>query len=231
MSTLDADLGASRVSRAEALARRLETEITSQALPPGVRLGTKSELRERFGVAVATINEAVRLMESRGLVAARPGPGGGVFVASVEDRVRLGHMILGLEWGKATFGDCVQVRAALEPLVCRQAARYSSKADIAALNACVDRMEASLDDVQGYLSANWAFHRQAVSVCRNAPLQSVYLTMLDFMEVGLEDIDFDGHNTESIRVHRELAAAIAEGEGPRLEAAIQRHAEHSPLPS
>lgn len=45
-------LGRSRVSRAEALAQRLETEITTRALPPGERLGTKGELRRRFGVAV-----------------------------------------------------------------------------------------------------------------------------------------------------------------------------------
>src|SRR5690606_7673061 len=34
-------LGRSRMSRAEALARRLETEITTRALPAGERLGTK----------------------------------------------------------------------------------------------------------------------------------------------------------------------------------------------
>jgi DNA-binding FadR family transcriptional regulator len=230
VNALDTDLGASRVSRAEALARRMESEITSQAIPPGMRLGTKAELRQRFGVAVATMNEAVRLMESRGLVAARPGPGGGVFVANVEDRVRLNHIILGLEFGQATFGDCAEVRGALEPLVCRQAARHSTKRDIAALEACVDRMEASLGDARDYLTANWAFHRQCAAVGANASLKSVYLTMLDVLEAGLQDFDFDGHDRHAVEIHRELAAAIAQGEGPRLEAAIRRHAERSPLP-
>jgi len=67
---------AMRVSRAEAVARQLESEILG-GLEPGVRIGTKEDLRVRFGVAVATVNEAVRLLEMRGLIEARPGPGGG----------------------------------------------------------------------------------------------------------------------------------------------------------
>src|SRR5436853_2965979 len=81
-----------RVPRAEALARHLETEIVAEEFAPGDRLGTKDELRRRFGVAAATINEAVRLMDSRGLVSARPGPGGGVFVTDVSARSRLAQM-------------------------------------------------------------------------------------------------------------------------------------------
>ena len=47
----------------------------------GERLATKDDLRKRFRVAVATVNEAMRRLETRGLIEARPGPGGGVFVA------------------------------------------------------------------------------------------------------------------------------------------------------
>lgn len=227
----DAGLQGYGFSKAEALARRLETEITAQALEPGARIGTKNELRQRFKVGVATVNEALRLMESRGFVAARPGPGGGVFVADAETRGRGASVVLSLDWEHATLGDCLEVRTALEPLVCRQAARHSTPGDITLLEACVELMRAGLTDQNAYFRANWAYHRQAVAVCRNPPLQSMYLTMIEFLENGLDDFEFDGHDEESIDVHRELTAAIAEGEGERLEAAIRRHAQHSPLPS
>ena len=51
-----------RVSRAELVARELEREIVDER-QPGERLGTKEDLRKQFGVAVATVNEAVRLLE------------------------------------------------------------------------------------------------------------------------------------------------------------------------
>ncbi|HEY3718019.1 MAG TPA: FCD domain-containing protein [Jatrophihabitantaceae bacterium] len=51
------------------------------AAPPGSRLGSKDDLRVRCGVSVGTFDEAVRLVQARGLVAMRPGPGGGLFQA------------------------------------------------------------------------------------------------------------------------------------------------------
>ena len=63
-----------RISRAEELSRRLEQEIVDNGLPAGERLGTKEDIRNRFGYAVATVNEALRLLETRGLIEARPGP-------------------------------------------------------------------------------------------------------------------------------------------------------------
>ena len=88
MSAGPETLLAARVSRAELVARELEREIVDDR-QAGERLGTKDDLRKRFGVAVATVNEAVRLLETRGLIEAQPGPGGGVFVSGIVKRIGL----------------------------------------------------------------------------------------------------------------------------------------------
>jgi DNA-binding FadR family transcriptional regulator len=222
-------LGESRVTRAEALARTLESEIVTATLSPGERIGTKGDLRQRFGVAVATINEAVRLMEMRGLVVARPGPRGGVFVTSPSARASHSQLILGFDWGKATLADCVEVRDALEPLICRHAARAHKDADIRVLGKIIDRMEGSMDDPHRYFERNWEFHRRLASVCRNAPLKSIYLLIADFLQSGLGDLEAEVIEPERIVVHRELLIAIDHREGPELEEAMGRHAAQSPL--
>ena len=217
-------LAASRVSRAEAVARDIEAEILGEGIPPGERLGTKEELRQRFGVAVATVNEAVRLLETRGLIEARPGPGGGVFVARSSVRVALKRDGLDSSWGGAPFADCQAVRTGLEPLVCQEAARHHTDEDIRALEKILAAMERHADEPRAYLELNWALHRRIAKLCRNAPLHSIYLTLIDFLEDGLNlgDLhDFDGH--ADVEVHRQLVAAIDEGPGPHLEAAIERH--------
>src|SRR3954449_10356371 len=114
---------AARVPRAEAVARDLEGEILGGRLAPRARIGTKDDLRHRFGVAVATVNEAVRLLETRGLIEARPGPGGGVFVAASSVRAALQRGNLEATWGAAQMDHCLAVRNGLEPLVCHEAAR------------------------------------------------------------------------------------------------------------
>ena len=211
---------ASRVTRAEAVAREVEADIAGSSLPPGARIGTKDDLRRRFGVAVATINEAVRLLEMRGLIQARPGPGGGVFVAG-SPRVAQQRGMLGFASGRASFSDCQTVRNALEPLVCREAARHHRDEDIRALRKILASMERHADDPAAYLDLDWALHRRIAKMCRNVPLHSIYLTLIDVLQ------DASAAGTEAgeadLAVHRELVEAIAAGEGPGLDAVIDRH--------
>jgi DNA-binding FadR family transcriptional regulator len=214
---------AARISRAELVARELEREILDQR-EPGDRLGTKEDLRKRFGVAVATVNEAVRLLEMRGLIEARPGPGGGVFVSRPAARLALSHTVLGFKSGSTTYEECLEVRDALEPLITRHAARYHRAADIRALGKLLDRMQASLDDPVAFFKANWALHRRIAKLCRNAPLRSMYLTLLDFLETSMDHAAFAGFEGGAMMaVHRNLIAAIDEGEGPSLDAAVEAH--------
>src|SRR4051794_5236783 len=115
-------LSSSRISLGEAIARELEQEITGGELSPGQRLGTKEARRSRSGGALATITEAIRLLEIRGRLPARPGPGGGVFVPHASARARLTHFLMGYKWNEAAVAAHPAVRNALEPLVCREAA-------------------------------------------------------------------------------------------------------------
>jgi DNA-binding FadR family transcriptional regulator len=221
MAAIHDSLSESRVSRAEAVARQLELEIMDEVVAPEARLGTKEQLRRRFGVAVATINEAVRLLEMRGLVEARPGPGGGVFVAGGSAQMALSHSVLNFKRGSNTFLDFLEVRDALEPLVCRQAAANHSDNDIKALGRILAQMEHQTDEPREYLKLNYKLHRRIAKLCRNAVLHTTYLTLLDAMEASLERAELqDFDSAAHLADHRELVAAIDTGAGKRLEAAI-----------
>lgn len=219
-----------RVSRAVRVAHELEQEILSDAYSPGERLGTKEDLRERFGVAVATVTEALRLLETRGLTEARPGPGGGIFVSATETRVTTIHSVFGLRSDPATFRDCLTVRDALEPLICRHAAHNARAHDIRALEAIVAQMARHADEPKRYFTCNWELHRRLAALTTNVPLRTIYLTITDYLETTLDHAvyhEFDG--AANVRVHRELIASIAAGPGDRLEAAIAAHAPLAPL--
>jgi DNA-binding FadR family transcriptional regulator len=213
----------SRVSRAESVAGRLEAEIMDEVVAPGALLGTKDELRQRFGVALATINEAVRLLEARGLIEARPGPGGGIFVTSGSAAMALSHSTLRFKGGASGFSEYLAVRDALEPLICREAARNHGPGDVDALTRILDQMQAKLDDPHAYMRLNYKLHRRIAKLAANAPLHRIYSMLLDSMQDALERADLDDFDGAAhLAEHRELIIAIEGGEGPRLEAAIAR---------
>jgi len=120
-------------SRAESVAQRIEARIAELNLPSGYRLGTKQSLHQEFGVAVATFNESVRLLLSRGTISVRPGVKGGIFVASPPALVRLGRKMLELSGDSVSVSDCLVVRDRLESLVAEEAMRHRTAADVTQL--------------------------------------------------------------------------------------------------
>lgn len=217
---------AAQLSRAEAVARTIETEISAGTWAAGDSLGTKDGLKRRFNVAVATINEAIKLLGARGLVEARPGPGGGVFVSAPSAR-RQGPLVMGFQWTEATMADYHEVRDALEPFILRHAAENHSDQDIADLQAIVDRMEEDLGDASRYLRHNTSFHRRVAAISPNPPMRSLYITVLDFFE---QAVDPEGLPTtlhrSNVEVHQQLVDAIASGDPKQAKAALRAHDRH-----
>jgi len=212
------------VSVAEMIARELESQITGGDVQPGDRLGTKEDLRLRFRVSAASVNEATRLLMMRGLLVARPGPGGGLFATDAATRVRVQQLLPGQDQAAAPIQDYLPVRDALEPLVCREAARYRRGDDVRKLERLLTTMEEHLDQPATYMRHSWALHRHIANLCQNSLLRSLYLALLDCLEDSLERAGLwpeDG--PEHLRRHRELVLAIDAGPGDRLEVAIARH--------
>jgi DNA-binding FadR family transcriptional regulator len=221
------DVDDANVSRSEAVARLIGNIIVEKSLPVGERLGTKSDLRQQFGVASGTMNEAVRLLETRGIVKARPGPSGGIFVAAPEPKMRLSHLILGLRGMPVSVADGLRVRNALEPLVAMSAARQATPEQIEELWAIVDEMKAHLGDAGGYLEANWRLHRRMAELSDNALLTGIYLALLDFVRDSIAgvapDDEFTAHSRKNLALHRELVKAVASGDEGKARKAAERH--------
>jgi DNA-binding FadR family transcriptional regulator len=224
---LESDLDESRVSRAEALARRLEARILEGAVRAGERVGTKDELKERFGVAVATVNEAIRLLQARGLVQVRPGPRGGVFASKPSPFVRLGHQVLALKHEGVRAADCLQVRDALEPVITVEAAAHCSPADATALRERMRLLQTAAGNPTDFLRANWDLHRRIAEITPNRILRNLYVSLLDATESELgaviPDSDFAGMVDGLLTLHREVVAAIVAGDQELARRAADRH--------
>ncbi|WSY19041.1 FCD domain-containing protein (plasmid) [Embleya sp. NBC_00896] len=151
---------------------------------PGARLGTKDELRGMCGVSVGTFNEALRLLQSRGLVTVRPGPGGGLFVAEQSPMVRLGNSVLALDADQTDVADAIRIRDSLEPLLIEDALWHGSPADIADLRGELAVMERAVEaeDPHAFAYANWHLHARIAAISPNPLLRSLYGSLLEIIE-------------------------------------------------
>ena len=212
-----------RVSRAEAVARRVEAELSDARISPGERLGTKNDLRVRYGVAAGTLNEAIRLLSDRGLVEARPGPGGGLFAKAPSPSTRLAQLVPSFREGGATTSDSLVVRHALEPLIVADAAAHATPEAAAALREIVGRMAAALDEPAAYLRANSELHERIAAMSPNTVLAGAYLAVLGFAAEQPSE-DRVPPTRQSLQVHRDLVEAIAAGDQQKAARAVKRHA-------
>lgn len=226
-TSLDAGsrLASLHLRRPQALAQVIEEDIVRRGDAPGTRLGTKAELRERFGVASTTVNEAIRVLEHRGVVRAKPGPGGGVFVAERSGWVALSQLVLDFRHSAASIAEVLAVRDALEILIASEAAEHHRKRDVRDLERLIDRMALHVHDPPAYLRSNWAFHRRAATLCSNEFARSLYLGLLDLAEADLTSVAGRGEFdlTANLQTHRELVEAIASREPDRVATAVRRH--------
>jgi DNA-binding FadR family transcriptional regulator len=198
---------------------------------PGGRLGTKEQLRLRCGVSVGTLNEALRLLQARGLVTVRPGPGGGLFACEPAPMVRLGNLMLALDSHQASVADAVRIRNALDVLVIEDAIWNASAADITALRASLSDMAAAAKRGDGiaFLHSNCRLHARIASVSPNTMLTSIYAGLLDVIEahttavLPVAEQPIPDFLFERYRLHAQLVDAIAICDGAAALRLIAQH--------
>jgi DNA-binding FadR family transcriptional regulator len=221
--------GSAATGRAEQAADRI-AEL-ARAAESGARLGTKGDLRALCGVSVSTFNEALRLLQSRGLVAVRPGPGGGLFAAEQSPMVRLGNSMLALDAEQTSVAEAIRIRDALDPLLVEDALWHVSQADIGEMREILDDMgrAAAAGDATAFVHANWRLHARIAAASPHVLLRSLYASLLDLIEGHTQSVQPDGERPlpaylrERHQLHSALIDAIADHDHDAAMRIIRAH--------
>ena len=196
-------------------------------MQPGDRLGTKEELRLQVGVAAATINEAIRLLQARRSITLRTGPNGGVFVATPDPLVRISDALIAVQGRPERVVDAVALRAVLDPLTVVEASRFRTAKDVRELRAHVQRMREAIDDDLLFARTNWALHERIAVIGKNEILKNIALGLLEIISTHTVDVvpgsKSMAQKAERIRVHEALVDAIESGDAQQCHDASVAH--------
>ena len=206
---------------------QLKQYIASGAVTAGGRLPSERDLAKRLGVGRNSVREAVKVLEALGIVESRVGEGTFIVDAAGASLGRTIGFALAT-WG-GTLVELLQARQMIESEAARFAARRAEPADLAAILAEVDQMEAAGDDLYAYLAADMRFHRRIAAATHNAIAAGLVANLIDALEEVLRELRADQIATvaEGTATHRDIYAALAAGDADAAHHRMRVHLQFS----
>ena len=213
----------------ERVVQQIEEAILSGAIRPGERLPSERELMTQFAVSRATVREALRVVQSAGLVASRPGDPRGPEVLPFSTAGIHKSMIALARVEHLGLGELLQFRMMIEGQSCALAARRRSDQQLARLEDAITAMKTAISgDYTAFGAADIAFHDVVTDIAGNRLLQVSAQAVRDVVVdviAGKIATSPDGTGTmrDIIRRHRQLLTAIRERDPARAAALVKRH--------
>jgi GntR family transcriptional regulator, transcriptional repressor for pyruvate dehydrogenase complex len=208
------------------VAQRIREAILSGALQPGDALPTEHDLSEQFGVSRPTVREALRALQTQGLIVGgsrstvQSGAPTGPLREALGYLIRLEHISL---------QDLIELRCALETEAVRRAARAPAPAVEDARRAVAD-MQKTNGTVAAFDEADIRFHIALAAASGNEAIRLIMVGVRDAIAAHLRDaLAQDPNASETMTMladeHGDILEATVAGDVKRATTLIRRHIE------
>ncbi len=220
---------------AELVARDLRSKIVRGELKDGDTLPAEGELVERYSVSRPTLREALRILESEGLLTVTRGSRGGPRVHPPDPRLAARHFGLVLQNRGTTLADIFGARLLIEPSCVHLVANTARKSALPVLNQHIDQERAAIatkDDAQ-VSRASARFHRALIELTGNMPLillmnmlTHIYESHITTAALAANVERFDtGSRQRGLKAHEKLVGLIEAGDADGAETFWRKHLE------
>ncbi len=177
VTTGSPNFGAVRRARAyEGIVEQIEEALRTGALRPGDRLPSEREMVEQFSVSRPTVREAMRVLESSGLVASRPGDPRGPLITPYTSAELQKSMTRLANLDTISRLELLQFRVTMEGSACRLAAVHRTEEELVEMRRAVQRLQDIADGGDGsfgravmdyHASIRRAARNKLIEVCGN----------------------------------------------------------------
>ena len=188
------------------------------------QLPSERELAETFKVSRTSVREALRALESQGLIVSRTGTGN--FVADLPVESLVGPLARLLIDEKKALADVFEMRKLIEPHIAALAAERATRNDIAQLKRIVAKQSAAVRRGGTGVEADAELHFTIGRATRNQALQKLVSGLMEMLSRSREEsLQTDERRESSIDAHRRIIAAIEKHDKARARSEMLRHIE------
>lgn len=209
---------------AHLLAQQIREQIVASRLPSGTRLFNEGELQDKSGYSRSVVREALRLLESSGLIEVRPGVRGGVFVRATDYHIVRRSLDVLIYLKDISSAAVMEARLEMETLCARLAATHATEADCRDLEASVVRLRQAIDNPRSFADENLHFHMGIGDATRNAILAALMHSLRDIVYDTTFGYIYSRDLLETaVLTHQRIVEAIKARDPDRAGRIMARH--------
>lgn len=209
---------------AEVLASQIKNEIISGKYPPGAMLPPETEMALQLNLSRPTVREALRLLESEGLVSIRPGPRGGPRVERPSSTTVTRSLTTLFQYERVSLAELLEARRAIEPACARVAADRAKPDDVSALQNSIERMRADLNDDSVFWTENANFHVALAEAGSNTVLNTLMISLRELIYGFTAGLHIEPEERlETVAEHTAIMKAIVARDPVAATSAAEAH--------
>jgi GntR family transcriptional repressor for pyruvate dehydrogenase complex len=206
----------------EEIVRQVKAMIAEGRLKGGDRLPPERDLAEKFVVSRTSVREALRALESLGLVEIRPGEGTFVRQVSIESLVE--PLALLMVSQREAIAELFEARRLLEPSLAALAAGRATPEEIHEMERILEMQAAEIAAGRTGLAQDAQFHAAIGVAAHNRAITRIAHAIMDLLTQSREEsLNTPGRPTRSHEDHRRVLTAIAARDAESARRAMHEH--------
>ena len=219
---------------ADQVAARIRELIISGALSDGDRLPPIDALMKDFGVSGPSIREALRILESEGLVTVQRGSTGGAIVHRPDAKTAAYIVALVLSSRGIRMGDVLEATAVLEPVCAMLCAQRPDrhKTVVPDLRRLTAAAREGLDgDHTAFVQSSISFHETLVQRCGSETitlvagiLETIWFTKArQLLSETSAEVRSRAQKLDQVKAHEAICDLIEAGEDFQVHQMMTKH--------
>lgn len=206
----------------EAAIEQIVRAILEGDLNTGDRLPSERTLAWQMQVSRPTLREGIKTLSDAGVLQVRPGPGGGMFVATdvVPPELRQRE----IELRVSEISGVLEARRVLEPRVAQLAAVYAREDDYEHMRATVELMRESSHEQERFHQLDLRFHLEIARATGNRTIIDLVRQLMRQLGAARHMAMGGPHDPDwAVRIHERTLAAMMARDPEQIEVVMDEH--------
>ena len=169
----------------EEIVRQVKQLIAEGRLKSGDRLPPERDLAEKFRVSRTSVREALRALQSRGLIEIRAGEG--AFVRDVSVETLIEPLALVILPHREAVGELFEARRLLEPAIAALAARRATREEIPEMERILEDQAKEVAAGRTGMVQDAALHAAIANSAHNRAITRIVNALMDLLTQSREE--------------------------------------------